>query len=472
MARVLVVDDEESNRTALERIFQREGWSVSLAADGREALDKLRADRLRGEEPGVLLTDVKMPGMSGLDLLRAAKQVAPEVQVILMTAYGTVEAAVEAMKEGAYDFVTKPLKRAEVVASIQKGLDRAELLAENRRLREQIAGVAERTTELVGQSAAMRTLLDEAGQVAPSMASVLITGESGTGKGALARWIHLQSGRRGARMVTVHCGAIPESLLESELFGYEAGAFTGATGRKEGRFDLAAGGTLFLDEVTEMPPAVQVKLLRVLQEGEYERLGGTRTLRADVRVLAATNRDPEQAVAEGRLRADLYYRLNVIRLHAPALRERREDIALLARYFLAVHARRNHKPVHSIEGDALAALEAHSWPGNVRELENAMERAVVLSREDTVRVADMPPAIRSAEPHGESGWLTFAVGTSFSEMERRMIEATVRRCAGDRSLAAAMLGITARTIYRREAEWREAEERAEPGAEEKTDPGL
>ena len=460
MPRVLVVDDEESNRSALERILLREGWSVGLACDGREALEKLRSDRARGEETGVLLTDVKMPGMHGLDLLRAAKQLAPDVQVILMTAYGTVETAVEAMKEGAYDFVTKPLKRADVVASIQKALDRAELLAENRRLRDQLreqsAGSGDRAAEMIGQSAAMRMLLDQAGQVAPSMASVLITGESGTGKGALARWLHQQSGRRGARLVTVHCGAIPESLLESELFGYEAGAFTGATGKKEGRFDLASGGTLFLDEVTEMPLAVQVKLLRVLQEGEYERLGGTRTLRADVRVLAATNRDPEQAVAEGRLRADLYYRLNVIRLHAPALRERREDIALLARHFLAIHARKNHKTVHGIESDALAALEAHSWPGNVRELDNAVERAVVLGREETVRAGDLPPQLLSDtdRPQPEAGWLTFPVGTPISDVERRMIEATVRQCGGDRNLAAAILGITARTIYRREAEWR------------------
>ena len=477
MPRILVVDDEEPNRAALERIFLREGWSVTLASDGREALEKIRAERLRGEDIRVLLTDVKMPGMNGLDLLRAAKQLAPEVQVILMTAYGTVETAVEAMKEGAYDFVTKPLKRAEVVGSIQKALERGELLAENRRLREQIAGTADRSTELVGQSAAMRSLLDEAGQVAPSMASVLVTGESGTGKGALARWLHQQSGRRGARLVTVHCGAIPESLLESELFGYEAGAFTGATGKKEGRFDLANGGTLFLDEVTEMPLAVQVKLLRVLQDGEYERLGGTRTLRADVRVLAATNRDPEQAVAEGRLRADLYYRLNVIRLHAPALRERREDIALLARHFLAVHARRNSKTVRGIESDAMAALEAHSWPGNVRELANVLERAVVLCREETVRVVDLPPALRApgnAEAGTETGWLTFAVGTPFNDVERRMIESTVRLCAGDRNLAAAMLGITARTIYRREAEWRGAEgETAESDADpEPPEPSL
>jgi two-component system response regulator HydG len=257
--------------------------------------------------------------------------------------------------------------------------------------------------------------------------------------------------------VTVNCGALPEPLLESELFGYEAGAFTGAHGRKEGRFDLASGGTLFLDEVTEMPPLLQVRLLRVLQDGEYERLGGTRTLKTDVRVLAATNRDPEQAVSEGRLRADLYYRLNVIRLHVPPLRERRADIALLARHFIAAHASRNNRDLRGIEPDALAAVERYAWPGNVRELENAMERAVILAREDHIRSVDLLPAVRNAvtTANPESERLSFVPGTPLRDVERRMIEATLRQCNGDRALTANLLGITSRTIYRREAEWRD-----------------
>jgi two-component system response regulator HydG len=447
---ILVIDDEESNRLALERIFTREGWPVRVAADGRQGLEILREG-----ETAVVVSDVKMPGMGGLELLRAARQVAPEVQVILVTAYGTVESAVEAMKEGAYDFVTKPLRRPEVIASVRKALEKRDLLAENQRLRQQIAQAA--PGELVGQSGGLRALLEEARQVAPAMASVLLTGESGTGKGLLARWIHTMSLRQG-RLVTVNCGALPEALLESELFGYEAGAFTGAHGRKEGRFDLASGGTLFLDEVTEIPLALQVKLLRVLQDGEYERLGGTRTLRADVRVIAATNRDPEQAVAEGKFRADLYYRLNVIRLHVPALRERRGDIALLARHFASTHAARNGRALRGIEADALGALERHAWPGNVRELENAMERAAVLAREDVVRLVDLPPAIRAAAATAtEPARLTFTAGTPLRDIERRMIEATLRQCGGDRSLTANLLGITSRTIYRREAEWREAD---------------
>ena len=445
---ILVIDDEESNRLALERIFTREGWPVRVAADGRQGLEIRREG-----DVGVVVSDLKMPGMGGLELLRAARQIAPEVQVILVTAYGTVESAVEAMKEGAYDFVTKPLRRTEVLASVRKALERRDLLRENLQLRQQIAQVT--PGELVGQSGSLRSVMEEARQVAPSMASVLLTGESGTGKGLLARSIHSMSGRPG-RLVTINCGALPEALLESELFGYESGAFTGAHGRKEGRFDLAANGTLFLDEVTEMPLPLQVKLLRVLQDGEYERLGGTRTLRAEVRVLAATNRDPEQAVAENRLRSDLYYRLNVIRLHVPALRERRADIALLARHFASRHAARNGKPLRGLDPDAVSALERYGWPGNVRELENALERATILAREDVVRLVDLPPAVRAAASvASEPERLTFAPGTPIRDVERQMIEATLRQCNGDRALAANLLGITARTIYRREAEWRE-----------------
>ncbi len=448
MAVLLVVDDEEANRLALERIFVRENYEVRTAADGRSAIELLRDGAV-----GVVLTDLKMPGMSGLELLKAARQLAPDTQVIVVTAYGSVETAVEAMKEGAYDFVTKPLRKDAVVHSVQKALEKFELVRENSRLRAQIAQVSR--TEMIGASAAMRTLLEEARQVAPSRASVLISGESGTGKGLLARWIHELSPRRDRRLVTVNCGAIPEALLESELFGYEPGAFTGAQGRKEGRFDLASGGTIFLDEVTEMPLLLQVKLLRVLQDGEYERLGGTRTLRADVRVIAATNRDAARAVQEGRLREDLDYRLNVIPLHVPVLRERREDVALLARHFVAGHAARHGRTIVGIDSEALAALERHAWPGNARELENTLERAVVLARGESITLADLPAALRGGVAAPESSWLTFAVGAPLAQVERRMIEATLRQVNGDRTLAATLLGISARSIYRREAEWRD-----------------
>ncbi len=447
MPKILVVDDEEPNRIALERTLAREGHPVVVAASARQGLDHLREG-----DVGVVITDLKMPGMDGMEFLKLCRTFSPDTQVILVTAYGTVEHAVEAMKGGACDFITKPLRRAEVVAATTRAGEKYALLAENRRLREQLTrGPGQ---EMIGSSAAMKSLLEEAAQVAPSRATVLITGESGTGKGQLARWIHSNCGRSG-RMVTVNCGAIPENLLESELFGYEPGAFTGASARKEGRFDLATGGTLFLDEVTELSPSLQVKLLRVLQEGEYERVGGTRTLHADVRVLAGTNRDPVAAVQDGKLRADLYYRLNVIGLHVPPLRERREDIALLARHFAALHARRNGREIEGIDPAALAALESYPWPGNVRELENALERAVVLPKGETLRIADLPAPIRAAAGAGEPGtWLSFAVGTPLREVERRMIEETLRYYDGDRLKAASILGIAARTIYRREAEWR------------------
>lgn len=446
---VLVVDDEESNRLALERILVREGLDVRHAAHAREAMK-----RLREEPPDLMLTDLKMPGMDGLELMRAAKEVDPELEVIVMTAYGTVESAVEAMKEGAWDFVTKPLRRADLVRAVRKALEKRALVVENRQLRDQLARAV--PDEIIGRSAPMRTVLEEARQVADSMANVLVTGESGTGKGLLVRRIHRLSPRRDRRLVTVNCAALPEALLESELFGYEAGAFTGAHGRKEGRFDLARGGTLFFDEVTEMSPQVQVKLLRVLQDGEYERVGGTRTVTADVRVIAATNRDPEQAVADGRLREDLYYRLNVVRLHLPPLRERRDDVPLLALHFAAVHARRNGREIRGFTPEALDALVAWDWPGNVRELENAVERAVVLSHDDVISVDDLPPAIRDRRPAPDT--ITFRVGTPLKEVERRMIETTLQRVGGDKTRAAALLGITARTIYRREAEWRDGRE--------------
>ena len=447
---VLVVDDDEANRITLERILAREGYRVVHADSGRAAMERLRDERV-----DLVLTDLKMPGMSGIDLLKAARKVDPEVEVVVMTAYGTVETAVEAMKEGAYDFVAKPLKRIELVSTLEKALEKRMLQVENRRLREQLAAIGE--GEIVGRSDTMRALLDEIEQVAPSDATVLLTGESGTGKSRLAKLLHRMSRRRDGRFVALNCGAIPESLLESELFGYEKGAFTGAVGRKEGRFDLASGGTLFLDEITETKLAVQVRLLRVLQDGEYERVGGTETLQANVRIVAATNRDIRTEIAEGRFREDLFYRLNVIPLHVPALRDHAEDIPLLAQHFLARFAQKNGKELRGLSPDALELLTAHRWPGNVRELENAIERAVVLCRSDRIGVEDLPSALR--EGASQRKRIAFEVGTPLKVIERRMIEETLRYCNGDKNLAASLMGITSRTIYRREAEWSEEDSR-------------
>ena len=444
-ATVLVVDDEEPNRATLTRILEREGHRVICAQDGREAMSVLHV-----ETPHVLLTDLKMPGMDGMELLQGARQTDVDLEVILMTAFGTVENAVTAMKHGANDFITKPLRRSEIVKAVAKAIEKRALVVENRDLRARLAQGS--SSALIGSSPAMADLLEEARQVADSVATVLITGESGTGKGILARWIHAHSPRASSRLVEVNCSALPDNLIESELFGYEAGAFTDAKSRKEGRFGLANGGSLFLDEVTELPIGVQAKLLRVLQDGAYERLGGTQTLTSDTRLIAATNRDVTAAVTEGVLREDLYYRLNVIQLHVPPLRDRIEDIPLLARHFVDRFAAQHGRAVHGLSEGVVQALESYPWPGNVRELENALERAVVLSRSEQLELSTLPPDIARARRAPER--LSFSVGTPLKIMERRMIEATMKKCGGDKVQTAQMLGTTVRTIYRREAEWR------------------
>ncbi|HCP48026.1 MAG TPA: DNA-binding response regulator [Deltaproteobacteria bacterium] len=459
---VLVVDDEESNLEVLKRVLGREGYRISVADSGPDGLDRLRED-----QPELLLTDLKMPGMDGLELLRAARTVSPATEVILMTAFGTVEIAVEAMREGAYDFITKPLKRHDILKAVGKGLEKAALLAENRLLREQIASQTSQSGSvagIVGRSEGLRQVLETAGQVAPSEATVLIVGESGTGKEVLAQAIHELSGRSDGPLIRVNCAAIPETLFESELFGYEKGAFTGAADRKPGRFELADGGTLFLDEVAEMSMASQVKLLRVLQEGQFERVGGTTTLSVDIRLIAATNRDLERAVAQRSFREDLFYRLNVIPIQLPPLRERADDVPLLAAHFVKIYREKNHKAVKGISDAALAALTAYRWPGNIRELENTMERAVVLCRTDHVGLDDLPQHMQP-EGHGGPRQLVFPMGTPLREIEKTAIRETLRHTSGDKKLAARLLGIAARTIYRRLEETREQEDGSAEGVD-------
>ena len=437
---VLVVDDEASNLASLEKIFQREGMRVLTADGAKSALEIVRRHRVQ-----VVLTDLMMPGTSGAELLRALKEVSPDTEVVLMTAYGTVETAVQAMRDGAYDFVEKPLKRMTIVKSVRKAAERQSLVAENRSLRQELKLLT--TREIVGQSPALRRVLDVATQAAPSSATVLILGESGTGKELIARYIHSKSGRAAGPFVAVNCAAIPESILEAELFGHERGAFTGAIARREGRFARARGGTLFLDEIGELSPAVQVKILRVLQEGEYEPVGG-HTVKADARIVAATNRDLVSEVEAGRFREDLYYRLNVIAVTAPALRGRREDIPLLVDHFLGVYCTKNGRARLTVPSDVLRKLMDYSWPGNVRELENVIERAAVLCRADVLALGDLPDAVASATPRPPSE-LTFAIGTPLSEVEQRMIRDTLSHTSGDKSLAAQLLGISTRTIYRK-----------------------
>ncbi|MGO9833680.1 MAG: sigma-54-dependent transcriptional regulator [Polyangiaceae bacterium] len=437
---VLVVDDERSNIESLEKIFQREGMRVLSAPDARRALELVRTHRVH-----VVLTDLMMPGTTGLELLRAIRQVAPDVEVVLMTAYGSVETAVSAMREGAYDFVEKPLKRVSIVKSVRKAAEKQKLVAENKSLRDEIKRLARR--EIVGSSPALRRVIDVATQAAPSQATVLVLGESGTGKELLARYIHERSARSRGPFVAVNCAAIPETILESELFGHEKGAFTGAIGRKEGRFAKASGGTLFLDEIGELSWSVQVKLLRVLQEGEYEPLGGN-THKADVRIVAATNRDLVAEVSAGRFREDLYYRLNVIAITAPPLRARREDIPLLVDHFLGLYCAKNGRTrLHPTRG-ALDRLAEYAWQGNVRELENVIERAVVLSRGDVLGEGDLPDHVATSAPSAPTQ-LAFEIGTTLDEIELRVIRDTLRHARGDKSVAAQLLGISTRTIYRK-----------------------
>ncbi len=450
MKRVLVVDDEPSHRDSLRRILERAGHAVVVAADGDGALQLLRDDNAAID---VVLTDLVMPRLDGMALLRATKALSPHTDVIVMTAYGTVENAVFAMREGAYDFLVKPTKRGEVLACVERVLERQALLVENRALKAELLEVKQGSDQIgmVGSSAAMLALAQTLQQVAPSNATVLLMGESGTGKELAARALHRLSPRRAGPLVTVNCAALPDSILESELFGTTRGAYTGAVDRA-GRFERADGGTLFLDEIGDVPLAMQPKLLRALQEGEVERLGATQASRVDVRVVAATHVDLRERIRQGLFRADLFYRLDVITLQLPALRQREGDIAVLLAHFLREQSTRHDKSVTSVEQRALDALSSYGYPGNVRELENAVERAVVLAPADTLRFVDLPSAVQGGGDtvvDADPKTLTFRVGQTLEQIERAAIDATLKHTAGDKTLAAKLLGVSLRTLYRR-----------------------
>ena len=446
---VLVVDDEQANVDSVALVLTGDGANVLRAKTGAEALSTLRSERV-----GVVLTDLMMPGMSGQELLRLVRALEADTQVVLMTAYGTVEAAVAAMKDGAYDFLVKPLKKQALLKTVSQAMEKHRLLQENKQLRARLAGAQQ---PIVGQSPSLRATLDIIRQAAPSSATVLLLGESGTGKELFARALHEHSPRSGGPFVPINCAAIPETILESELFGYERGAFTGAVQRKEGRIERAQAGTLLLDEVGELTPAVQVKLLRFLQEGEIERLGGSGAIKVDCRVVAATNQDLAARVREGKFREDLFYRLNVIQVVLPPLRDRPEDIPLLADHFIARYAAKNGKPIRGLTRAALSTMESYPWPGNVRELEHAIERAVVLSHGAEIDLGDLPESVRTggaARTAGLAGalegrTLTVPLGTPMEEIELRVIRETLRQTKGDKNLAAQLLGIAARTIYRK-----------------------
>jgi two-component system response regulator PilR (NtrC family) len=449
MSRILVVDDERSMREFLEILLRKEGYEVSTAGDVDGALVALESD-----DYDLVVSDIQMPGKSGLDLLKAIRDVQSDALVVMITAFATTETAIAAMKEGAYDYVTKPFKVDEIKLVIQKALEKKVLSTENARLRTELRN-ERRERPLVGNSPAMHQVYEMVGRIASTKTNVLIVGESGTGKELVARAVHSESDRTDAPFIALNCAAIPESLLESELFGHVKGAFTGAVGNKAGLFESADGGTLFLDEVGELSLPLQVKLLRAIQEKTIRRVGGTSDRRVDVRILAATNRRLEDEVAAGRFREDLYYRLNVIQLELPPLRDRMEDLPLLVHHFVEKFARELAKPVRGISEEAMARLRAHAWPGNVRELENGIERAVALSRSEWIEAEALPPGLgQVAEERTSTAALPEGrvdLDNLVADYERGLLLHALARAGGVKKRAAHFLGISFRSFrYRLE----------------------
>ena len=442
---ILVVDDDRAHRTMLRTLLGGWGHTVEEADDGSRAIKMVH------EKPyDLVLMDVRMVEVSGLEALPDIKKFNPAIPVIIMTAYSSVETAVEALKKGAYDYLTKPLDFDELMLAIERAMDHSRLKEENRALKESL-GVGFDTGDIIGSSRAMLKLLETVALVSPTEATALITGDSGTGKELIASAIHFNSPRRGHPLVKVNCAAITETLLESELFGHEKGAFTGADRRKEGRFRLAHRGSIFLDEVSEMSVAMQAKLLRVLQEKEIQRVGGEEVIEVDVRVLAATNRDLKVEIDKGRFREDLYYRLNVVTLSVPALRERREDIPLLARHFLDTFAATNRKQIKGFTPQAMDRLLRYDWPGNVRELMNAVERGVILCRSEYVTEEDFPLSLREpgADEPDMLAAMDLPVDLPLEEVEKATILRTLEAAGGNKSEAARRLGITRRTLHKK-----------------------
>jgi two-component system NtrC family response regulator len=439
METILVVDDEKNYLVVLEALLRPEGYEIVTADSARTALKLIEESDL-----DLILTDMKMPGMNGMGLLEQCKRIKPDVPIIMMTAYGTIEMAVEAMKKHAYDYITKPFQNEELKVTIKKALDNYRLVKENRRLSEALSE-RHRFSNIIGRSKPMLHIYDLIRKVAYSKAAVMITGPSGTGKELIAKAIHYESPRKDRPFVSVSCGALTETLLESELFGHEKGAFTGAVALKKGRFELADGGTLFLDEVGEMPPPLQVKLLRVLQEMEFERVGGTKTLKVDVRVLSASNRNLKEIVADRVFREDLFYRLNVIHIEVPPLVERPEDIRLLVNHFIEKYRSDLGKQRIELSLEVWKAFYAYQWPGNVRELENVIERAVVLNSGGVIQLKDLPPEF--SEKHEELDVDRFIppdapLQETLEKIEEKLVRRALKLSDNVQSHAADKLGIT------------------------------
>ncbi|MGO8927448.1 MAG: sigma-54-dependent transcriptional regulator [Limisphaerales bacterium] len=443
---ILVVDDDARLRTAVGKVLVGEGYRIVCAASGQEAMERLKAQSL-----ALIILDLFLPDSDGLSLLKAARELQPEAEVVMVTAYGSVEKAVAAMRLGAYDFIEKPIDSKALLKTVAKALEKQRLSSENRQLRRRLQQ-SRSLDALIGCSPAIEGVKALVRQVAPTNVTVLIEGESGTGKEIVADALHSLSERRDRPLLKLSCAAIPEALLESELFGYERGAFTGAAGSKPGRFELADSGTLFLDEIAEMSSQLQAKLLRVLQDGQFQRLGGTRNVQTDVRFLAATHADIPRRIADRQFRDDLYYRINTVQVSLSPLRERREDIPLLAAHFLSKAAAEMAKPVRSIAPKAMRHLMEHRWPGNVRELEHVMQQAVALAAGDTIEQFSFAPAaphtIDQAVVAHHGPEITIPIGTTVEAATKQLVEATLEKCGGNKLQASHILGVPARTMYR------------------------
>jgi len=443
---ILLVDDDERLRQAASRVLTAEGYRVVGAACGREALEVLKQQAV-----ALMVCDLRLPDLDGIAVLTQVRELLPATEVVMITAHASVEEAVKAMRLGAYDFIEKPLDSAALLKTVAKALEKQRLTNENRRLRRQLQQ-SRGIEALIGDSPPMQAVKHLIRQLASTDVNVLLQGESGTGKEIAADALHHLSNRRDRPLVKISCAAIPETLLESELFGHERGAFTGATTARPGKFELADGGTLLLDEIAEMTPQLQAKLLRVLQDGSFQRLGGAREIRGNVRLLCATHADIPKAIAEGKFRQDLYYRINTVQILLPPLRERHEDIVLLAGCFLRTFAAEMGREVCAITPSALDQLRAHSWPGNVRELDHVIQRAVALTDGGTIGSFTFAPtasgAGRTAATAPNESSVSIPIGTTIDEATKRLAEATIEHCAGNKLKAARILGIPPRTMYR------------------------
>lgn len=441
---ILIIDDESAQREAIAGFLRKHSYTVLTAASGVAGVDAVKAQHV-----DLVLTDFRMPDIDGAEVLRRLRELSPDIPVVVITAFGSVERAVDIMKAGAFDYIQKPVDLEELLLTIERARERSLLISENRILREQLEGRAS-FNAMISQSGEMEEVLNTAARVAESKASVLLRGESGTGKEVIARAIHEASDRRDKPFVVVNCAALPETLFESELFGHEKGAFTGAERQRIGKFEQADGGTLFIDEVGDIPLLIQVKLLRALQFGQIERLGGDRTLSLDVRIVAATNRDLEAMIRDGQFREDLYYRLNVVTITIPPLRKRKADIGPLVQDFIRRFAELNGKAVHSISREAMDALTRYDFPGNVRELENIIQRAVVLSRGEALTTHDLPPNVQHA--HSTPSRLSLGeigvgdLNEAVAALEQAMIEKALEESGGNQVKAAALLNISERTL--------------------------